>query len=59
MINQIQFQIDQLNVHSPHDDAVGKDIMAQTQVFEFTKSNIDQVINQADKFLAIEKALQA
>ena len=59
MINQVQFQIDQLNVHSPHDDATSSNIMAQTQVFEFTKSNIDQVINQADKFLAIEKALQA
>jgi len=46
-------------VHTLQDDAASSNILSQTQVVEFTKSNIDQVINQADKFLAIEKQLQA
>jgi hypothetical protein len=64
MINQIQFQIDEINKPSfcqDDDQSVksGSGILSQTQVFEFTKRNIDQIVLQADKFLASEKALQS
>lgn len=64
MINQIQFQIDEINKPSfcQDDDQSmksGSGILSQTQVFEFTKRNIDQIVLQADKFLASEKALQS
>ena len=38
-------------------DATGKSFLSQTQTFEFTKNNADQVIAQADAFLRVEKEL--
>lgn len=38
-------------------DATGKSFLSQTQTFEFTKNNADQVISQADAFLGVEKEL--